>query len=164
MEEWKNYIYNYDVSNFGRVRNSETGNILKISSIKNGYRCVCVSLNSRKTKKCIRVHRAVAELFLENPLNYTQINHIDGDKNNNNVSNLEWCSPSQNIVHAYKNGLMNARCKEECASSKLKGIDVEYIRNNYIPYDRLLGSRGLSRKFNISHSAILAIINKKTWC
>lgn len=90
---------NYSVSDEGFVRNDKTGKILKPVPTKNGY--LRVGLNG----KLYRVHRLVADAYISNPDNYEQINHIDGDKTNNRVSNLEWCTCSQNIIHAYKNGL-----------------------------------------------------------
>lgn len=70
-----------------------------------GYEEVNVTLGSRKLRKCIRVHRAVAELFIPNPQNKPQVNHKDGIKTNNVVNNLEWVTQSENIQHGFKNGL-----------------------------------------------------------
>lgn len=88
-ELWKDYIYVYQVSNLGRVRNKITNKIMAKKVNDRGYEEVNVTLGSRKLRKCIRVHRAVAELFIPNPQNKPQVNHKDGVKTNNAVDNLE---------------------------------------------------------------------------
>lgn len=89
----------YSVSENGDIRNNATGRMLKPFSTWNGYLRVCI------LGKCPRVHRLVADAFLRNENGYTQINHKDGNKQNNRYDNLEWCSASQNIQHSYKAGL-----------------------------------------------------------
>ena len=71
---------------------------------KNGY--VYITLEANGNIKNARVHRLVAEAFIPNPNNYRAVNHIDGDKTNNCVWNLEWCTDKYNSIHAYKNGLL----------------------------------------------------------
>lgn len=106
MEIWKDvhgYEGKYLVSSYGRIKSLYT-NKLKRATIKNtGYKCVDLYLNGKRENKTI--HRLVAEAFLENDNNYKVVNHIDGNKLNNNISNLEWCSQSQNIKHSYDNKL-----------------------------------------------------------
>lgn len=100
MEEWRDipeYEGRYQVSNLGKVKNVESNYILKpIDS--HGYKYVhfCHKGNKRKNKA---IHRLVAMVFLPNPRNLPEVNHKDGDKSNNNVSNLEWCSHKQNNIH-----------------------------------------------------------------
>lgn len=114
-EEWKNiegYEGLYQVSNLGRIkslaRNTRNGHckkdkILKIRIDKNGYCTIDLYKNSKR--KQYKIHRLVANEFIYNKYNKPQINHIDGNKKNNEVSNLEWCNNSENMKHAYKNNL-----------------------------------------------------------
>lgn len=87
----------YEVSSFGRVRNKNTGRIMK-SSDAGGYRTIGL-MNNGKSKSSERVHRLVAKAFLENPENKEHVNHKDKNKANNHLSNLEWCSPLENNIH-----------------------------------------------------------------
>ena len=84
----------YEVSNLGRVKNVETGRILKPGKDRYGYLKVVLCKNG--TRKTIKVHRLVALTFLPNPNNYPEVNHRDEDKTNNTVDNLEWCTRDYN--------------------------------------------------------------------
>lgn len=99
-EQWRPIagFPNYQVSNRGRVKNIKSGKIIKNSIDVNGYESVNLWKNNKL--KHFRVHRLVAEAFIENPYNLPQINHIDENKTNNDVTNLEWCTASQNIRHS----------------------------------------------------------------
>lgn len=163
VEEWKPYVHNYDVSNMGRVRNRATNHILKQSRLENGYHICVVSCGSRNHKVAIRVHTAVAELFVDNPQNLSEVNHLDGDKDNNVASNLEWCTHSANICHAIDNGLIHICHGESVGTSVLSQDDIEYIRTHYIPRDKQFGGRALARRFNVHHSSIQKVLHKKTW-
>lgn len=110
-EIWKDipgYIGKYQVSNLGNVRSlnyHSTGktSLLKFAVDKKGYfRCALSKKNRLVTYK---VHRLVAGSFLPNPKELPQVNHIDGNKQNNNANNLEWTDNSENQIHAWKNGL-----------------------------------------------------------
>lgn len=163
MEIWKPYIYNYAVSNLGRIKNQVTGHILKPHANKKGYYVYVVSCGSRDKKIAIRIHVAVAKLFIENPDNLPEVNHIDGDKSNNAVSNLEWCSSKENTRHAIKKGLRVAAKGESCFTAKLTSDDVEYIRKVYIPRDQDYGLRALGRKFGVYHTTIEDIVKEECW-
>jgi hypothetical protein len=119
-EQWlpiKGYETHYEVSNYGRVRNipriipmyCKGGQYLskqtinKLSPNNKGYGRVFLSKHSKVCTKY--VHRLVAEHFCPNPLGYKEVNHIDGNKENNRASNLEWVSRRQNCVHARRNNL-----------------------------------------------------------
>lgn len=109
METWKKVVEfpGYEVSNLGNVRNSETGKCLKPGKHRQGYRLIWFSDSEGRHGRS--VHRTVAEAFIPNPENKPQINHIDGDKTNNKVDNLEWSTGSENMIHAYSTGLFAGR-------------------------------------------------------
>jgi hypothetical protein len=96
-EEWKNIdgYENYEVSSFGKVRNKNTGRVLKASS-KGGY--YSVGLSNVKTKS-FGVHQLVAKAFIPNPENKRQVNHKDKNGLNNKISNLEWNTNKENSIH-----------------------------------------------------------------
>lgn len=89
----------YEVSTKGRVRNIRTGKILKYGINAMGYPFVILYKANSKPKH-IKVHRLVAESFIDNPNKLPQVNHIDERKDNNCVTNLEWCTASQNQRHS----------------------------------------------------------------
>ena len=101
-EEWRQIAEyeNYEVSNLGKVRNKNTGRILK-PACKGGYLSVGLCKDSKG--KTIPVHRLVALAFIENPENKPQVNHIDKNRSNNVVSNLEWNTALENNVHRSTN-------------------------------------------------------------
>lgn len=168
-EIWETLIYqgnefpDFEVSNFGQLRNSITKKIYKQWINHKGYCQVCVSLGSRSKKKTFKMHKAVAETFIPNPENKPEVNHIDGNKANAKFDNLEWTTSSENTRHAYDTGLIISQKGEQRPGAKLTKEQVEYIRNNYIPKDKEFGCRALARKFNIHHKAISSIINNKAY-
>lgn len=93
----------YSASNYGRIRNDGTGRIMHVYVTPRGY----LSLTLRKNNKQVpcAVHRLVAEAFLGGPHPDLDVNHIDGDKTNNCIENLEWCTRVDNVRHAVRTGL-----------------------------------------------------------
>ena len=100
----RGYEERYYISKFGDVYSTKSKRLLKPFKNEHGY--LVVELWCNYQRKSVKLHRLVAETFLENPNALKEINHKDGNKENNCVENLEWCTRSENLKHAYKIGLM----------------------------------------------------------
>ncbi len=122
MHEWDNYY----IDTKGVITH-RSGNIKKQQTDKYGYKKVMLYDGNRK--KNAFVHRLVAINFIPNPHNKPQINHIDCDKTNNTVSNLEWCTNSENTQHAYDKGLMVGAWKGKSGFEHNKSIAVISINS-----------------------------------
>lgn len=150
------YEHNYIVFPSGEILNLH-GEEIKGHIDRCGYREVVV--NGRPKL----VHRIVAMVFIPNQNNLEQINHIDGNKLNNNVNNLEWCTRSENLHHAYAIGLEQIKTGEENQFHKLTEEAVKYIRNNYIKRDKQFGAVPLGKRFGVDRTTILDVVKRKTW-
>ena len=89
----------YKIDDKGNIFSNQTNKIMKPKISKDGYYTIGLRTNDN-VKKFFRVHRLVAAMFIDNPLNKDIVNHIDGNKLNNNVENLEWCTLSENQLHS----------------------------------------------------------------
>ena len=126
-ENIKNYEGKYQVSNMGNVKSLNFNNtkrpaILVKKVNRRGYEYVCLSQYGKRSYSA--VHRLVAEAFIPNPDNKEQINHIDGNKRNNSMYNLEWVSQSENINHAIRTGLLKLNGAQNGRSKKVQQIDL----------------------------------------
>lgn len=149
----------YEISNLGSVRRLVNRGKFKANSLMtgslndDGY--VVVNLNGKVDK----VHRIVAKHFIANPEHKPEINHIDGIKTNNAVSNLEWCNRSENLSHAYNYKLRVPHKGIDRPNAKLNDIKVINIRHckGSMSYKRL------GQIFNVSESAISHVMNYHNW-
>lgn len=153
-KEVKGYEGIYDVTDTGEVFSRLSNKVLKAGKTKKGYLIV----NLRQ--KTFNLHRLVAQAFIPNPDNLPQVNHIDGDKTNNNVTNLEWCDNSFNQLHALKIGLKKDYGVNS-HTAKLTEKEVLEIRSKYIP--RVYSMCRLADEYGVSYIVINKIINRKTW-
>lgn len=151
-EEWRDiegYEGLYQVSSFGRVKSFYKWNGHKhiykehiiegyVQTVRKSYARRVVNLtNCKGERKMFKVHRLVANAFIENPNNYNVINHIDGNPLNNYVSNLEWCTPKHNAQHAIENKL------KKCATNR---DDLKEIIDSYIKF----GKNYTTKKYNLT--------------
>lgn len=151
-EVWKDieaYEGLYQISNLGRVKSLYTNTILKGCKDKKGYLKVILCKNSIKSTK--KFHRLVAESFIPNPENKPEVNHIDEDKTNNKVSNLEWMTTKENSNH----GTRNERV------SKAKSIPI--IATNIKTYEstEFYGTNECARQLGLNQSNITAVLKGK---
>ena len=171
-EVWKDiegYEGMYQVSNKGNVkslsRNVLRNNgkmqfinekILKPQDSGHGYNRV--NLYKNKKPRLITVHSLVLETFTNKREKDMVINHIDGDKKNNTLKNLEWCTSKENTMHGFETGLMKKG--ERHSQAKLKDVQILDIKRIYSEGES--SQRYLARKFNVTQATIWRIVNNKS--
>lgn len=162
IEIWKDVVgYEglYQVSSFGNVksfRRNKNGVLMKLTTNGVGYKVTALG----RASGIVAVHRLVAEAFLDNADCKRTVNHIDGNKLNNCVLNLEWATHSENIKHAHQTGL----------NSGVRGVDhfKAVLNDDDVKNIRLLISNGLKPKaimllYPISRGTVYAIKHNRTW-
>ena len=159
-EEFQDY---YMVSNKGRVKSLDRyfwnrfkyclrkGRLMKTHLDTYGYERVC--LHTTECDKHMQVHRLVAQAFIPNPNNYPQVNHIDCDKTNNCVENLEWCTAKENVQHAYKNNLV------DFSSMEIPVVQVDIKTSTVL--NKYKSMQEAHRQTNISTTAIMNCCKNK---
>lgn len=179
MEEWRDVVgYEglYQVSNQGRVLSTVVG-IGRHSAprilCQRPFRARppwtkhnCVRLLKHGQRKYASVHRLVAKAFLPNPNNYPVVNHRDGNKYNNHVSNLEWVTYSENNLHALRTGLRRyppAVKGEAHRSAKLTEDQVILARSLYKPNQKGSGHKALAKIFGLTPTAMRQLLLGHTW-
>jgi hypothetical protein len=169
-ETWKDVIgYEgaYQVSNLGNVKsvdryvNHMYGTIKRKSKLikpveVKGYKQVRLSLNNKS--RAFLLHRIVADAFVSGKsLENKWVNHIDGNKLNNTPANLEWCTHSHNLKHAFRIGLKTNTKGENNPNSKLNWESINNIRNSTIT------AKELGLLYNVNSCHIRSIKNNKSW-
>lgn len=164
MEEWRiiEEFSNYAVSDMGRIkrikkgRRTQIGLVLQQRKNRCGYMYLSLCKNGTHTRT---IHRLVLKAFIGN--NDLDCNHIDGDKSNNKLENLEYCTKSENMIHAYKNGL-----GEKIGTSKLKDGEVWLIKrilNSDLFRYKKITQDFISKMFKVSFGTISKIKRGILW-
>lgn len=173
MEKWqdvKGYEGFYKVSNFGSVKSLERvvsckggktkinkEKILKGIKFNTGYICVNLSKYGKITTRSI--HSLVAEAFLGNkPKSFYHVMHLDGNKENNHVSNLRYGSPSCNAAFMIDDGTVSRGTKRHNAKLNEKAVvEIRQLVKNGTPYDLI------QQQFGICKTTISAVVSKQNW-
>lgn len=150
-----NQAYNCYISNMGYIIRDNGKRSLPTKRKDSGYYVIRDGNNVLR-----RIHRMVADTFLINPNPglMTDVNHKDGDKSNNNVSNLEWCTRGQNIKHAYNSGLREAKRGGQSPIAKLTLEQAQYIYDHYETDGYHSNSKELAKQFNLSQQYVRDIV------
>lgn len=149
----------FSVSENGEILSKRTNKLLKLRKTKSGYQIFVMSNIDDKKRVCFYVHKMVAETWIENPENKPEANHIDGIKTNNNVSNLEWVTRSENMLHAYKTGLYDV--------SKISGVKSKKAKLTKEQIFEILESKEtalkLSEKYGVHRTTINSVRRGATY-
>lgn len=163
MEVWASVVgfeNQYEVSSLGNIRSIDRYVKHHIEGVNRMYKGTNkkTRLNSKGYVRCnlkndgkrydFTVHRLVAEAFIPNPENKPQINHINGIKTDNRIENLEWCTQSENNIHATKNRLVKTKLTDK------EAMDI---------YNSELSLRKLAKMYNVCSSIIWRIKNQKAY-
>lgn len=158
--KWKKVIIDeeetkYSISNIGLVRNDKNDKILK-TNFSHGYERVGLMIDG--TQRTYFIHRLVAKAFIPNPENKPEVNHINGDKSCNYDFNLEWCTRTENQIHAAKNGLTNANHNNVRRIS-----EDQVIRICEMLEDNKLNQKEIARRVGCSRHSVFNILHKKSY-
>lgn len=159
-EQIKPFYYNgiktrYLVSNYGYIINGETNKIIHPKISKSGYLNIHLSEKKIGLNKHYRLHRLIAEVFLPNPMNKDQVNHINGCKKSNMSFNLEWCTAKENMEHAKLNKLVSHGEKSHLAKYSDKTIHeiCKMLVNGFTPKE-------ISEKLNVPNHLVRRLRRK----
>lgn len=172
-EQWRKVVgweESYEVSNHGGLRTvarlQSMGTHTKFKQSINCSQCIIggykrYTLSFNGVRRCIRVHRLVAEAFIQNTESKPFVNHIDGNRINNHVLNLEWCTHAENIQHSYRIGSNVAKRGE--LSPRATITNKEAIEIHRLCSEGKLLRKDIAKMFNIKTTLIQHIANQKGW-
>lgn len=153
----------YEVSTAGEVRSIVTDHSRRTCILKphekNGY--LAITLYSKNCSKHFYIHRLVAQTFLPRVEGKNEVNHIDCNKFNNSIENLEWCNRKENLEHSYVHGLKRQGELHGC--HKLTEKEVQDIRHEYVRNSKTHGIRSLAQKYKVSLSTIQTVVSGVHW-
>lgn len=154
IKEYEGYL----ISNYGIVVSLKFGKekILKPfkSNHKNAYYQIAFSIKGKVKKEAL--HRLLAKEFIDNPFNKKEVNHKNGNKLDNRLKNIEWCTHQENTIHARVSGLTPEVTYKKISIEQVEEIRLKYKEGNFIQSE-------LAKQYGISVSNISAIVNKRTW-
>ena len=164
QEVWKE-IEGYEgisqISNFGRVKSFRYGEKMRVLKVSNaGYYTVALWKKGKATH--CRIHKLVAQNFLQNTDEKPQVNHKDGNKLNNHVDNLEWCTASENTYHALRTGLRTPRKGESVNFAKLNRFQVTRIKLLREIQPQITQEK-LGELFGVARTTVADILYHRTW-
>ena len=149
-------INSYRITESGKIWSDRHSKFLTDKIANTGYGMIEYYIDGIRKRR--NIHRILAELFIPNPENKPEVNHIDGNKLNNSLSNLEWVTHAENMQHANRTGLIKNR---------LNGSDVHFAKLNEQKVKEIrqspLSARKLSKIYGIAHQNIRQIKIGKTW-
>lgn len=148
------YVNNYVFYEDGRVWSMATKRFLTPHFQGSGYLFVTLFADGKRKQQYI--HRLVAQAFIPNEENKSDVNHIDGNKVNNHRSNLEWTTRSENLIHAHKKGFLNQ------SRTGIPRMGKEQAQEIYNLKGKMSGAK-IAEKFNVGKSTVYDILNGVTW-
>lgn len=159
LEEYKGI----EVSSVGRIRKAANKRrkeriLTEFPKDRDGYcRCSVQRLDGTWTSQ--PVHRLVAISFIPNPMNKQAVNHIDGNRTNNKVENLEWVTPKENVIHSFKFG-----SRREYKKVPKKTLLTDFQISQIDKLRELYTVNQIAKLFNIEYQSLKNIIHKKKQC
>lgn len=155
---WKKIsdLADFEISTTGLIRNQKSKVPVTLCQTKNGYLKTNIFHNGKRYSQL--VHRIVLREFTHK--SSLQVNHKDGNKKNNHLTNLEYVTQSENIKHAFRLGIQ-CHTGEKNPAHKLAEADIKSIRK--MAAERRISQRQIAREFGISQSSVSKIINRKKW-
>lgn len=150
---------NYYATEDGRIYSGKRNKYLATRRSNRGYLLVNLSIDGER--RTFSVHTLIAKAYIPNPNNLPQVNHIDGNKENNSVDNLEWCTASENCVHALSEELRIPAKGKSTSNGRFEDEDIIMIRELYSSKQKT--QYELAKMYGVTRSAIQQILNRTTY-